>query len=487
MKPLGFDVDFVDNGRPAYHPKDLLKLYIYGYLNKVRSSRDLEKETKRNIEMIWLLKGLSPDHNTINNFRKNNPKAIKKVFRQTVEVARNIDLIGGILLAGDSTKLRAQNSKKNNYNQKKIDRHIKYIDEKLEAYTAELDEADGDEKQMIEDKIQQQKQRKAGYKQLEEQLNQSGEKQISTSDPESRQLIIRGVITEVVYNTQSTLDSKYKIPIDYEVTNQNDSGAMGNMARRAKSIVKHNCFSLLFDKGYHSGKELSKVQMLGIDTHVAIPSVPKTSQAPNPGYNVERFKYDHVSDTYTCPAGARLKSNQKWYKSPNYRFKQYKTKACQTCLVKSACTLAKNGKIIQRSEYQQAVDQNKQNILANPKLYKHRQALVEHPFGTMKRQWGFDYILTKKTKARASADVGFIFIAYNLRRLFNILGKDQLMAYLRACVALFFVTKTNIERYTDLRNHNEQNLDKIQRMQFILRFTSQCSLIRKLAVTNPGF
>ena len=134
LSPMGFEVDFVENGRPAYHPKDLLKLYIYGYLNRIRSSRDLEKETKRNIEVLWLLKGLSPDHNTINNFRKDNPKAIKKVFRRTVEIARNFDLIGGILIAGDGTKLRAQNSKKNNYNQKKIDRHLAYIDRKLEEY-----------------------------------------------------------------------------------------------------------------------------------------------------------------------------------------------------------------------------------------------------------------------------------------------------------------------------------------------------------------
>ena len=132
LQKLGFKTQFVDNGRPAYHPVDLLKLYIYGYLNKVRSSRDLEKECKRNIEVIWLLKALQPDHNTISNFRRDNPKAIKKVFRATVQIAKNFDLIGGKLIAGDSTKLRAQNSKKNNFNQGKIDRHVKYIDKKLE-------------------------------------------------------------------------------------------------------------------------------------------------------------------------------------------------------------------------------------------------------------------------------------------------------------------------------------------------------------------
>lgn len=487
MSTLGFDLDFVDNGRPAYHPKDLLKLFIYGYLNKIRSSRGLEKETKRNIEMIWLLKGLSPDHNTINNFRKDHPKAIKKVFRKTVEIARNFDLIGGLLLAGDGTKLRAQNSKKNNYNQKKIDRHIKYIEDKLDQYTAELAEADGDAKHEIQDKIKEQNQRKEGYKQLEKQLQESGEKQISTSDPDSRQLIIRGVITEVAYNIQATSDSNHKLPIDYEVTNENDSGAMGNMARRAKSIIGHNRFSLLFDKGYHSGIELTKVQMLGIDTHVAFPSVPKTSQAPNPKYNVAHFTYNHTSDSYTCPQGETLRSNQKWYTSPNYRFKQYKTKACQTCLVKSECTLAKNGKIIQRSEYQEAVEKNKQNILHNPELYKRRQALVEHPFGTMKRQWGFDHIMTKKTRERASADVGFIFIAYNLRRIINIIGKKQLMAYLRAFLASRIAAKTAIKAY--LRSIVEINkaLAQIRNLEFLRSRNCQIYKFSNLAYINSGF
>jgi len=487
MAALGFDINHVDNGRPAYHPKDLLKLFIYGYLNRIRSSRVLEKETKRNIEMIWLLKGLSPDHNTINNIRKDNPKAIKKVFRKTVQIARNFDLIGGLLLAGDGTKLRAQNSKKNNYNQKKIDRHLKYIEEKLDEYTAQLSEADGDEKQEIKDNIEKQKQRKAEYKQLEQHLKASGEKQISTSDPQSRQLIIRGSITEVAYNVQSTVDAEHKLPIDYEVTNQNDSGAMGNMARRAKSIIGHNRFSLLFDKGYHSGIELTKVQLLDIDTHVAFPSIPKTSQAPNPHYNVENFTYDQLSDSYTCPEGNTLKTNGKWYNSANYRFKQYKTKACQTCQAKSACSLAKNGKIIQRSEYQGAVERNKENIAANPELYKQRQALVEHPFGTMKRQWGFDHVMTKRTKARASADVGFIFIAYNLRRIINIIGIKQLMAYMDTLIASFTAILTiNKAPFAIMRKFNPFSA-KIREIKLFIYRACQFQKFGILITFKPGF
>lgn len=150
---MGFkDVRLNKNGRPPFNPKDLLKLYIYGYLNKIRSSRGLERECKRNIELIWLMRGLVPDHNTISNFRRDNPKAIKKVFRATVSLAKNLDLIGGVLLAGDGTKLRAQNSKKNNYNQKKIDRHLAYIENKLAEYNKELETADGDKKEELTEK-----------------------------------------------------------------------------------------------------------------------------------------------------------------------------------------------------------------------------------------------------------------------------------------------------------------------------------------------
>jgi transposase len=167
LRDYGFKVDFIENGRPAYHPSDLLKLYIYGYLNKMRSSRDLEKTCKRNIEVMWLLRSLQPDHNTISNFRRDNPRAIKKVFRATVSIAKHFNLIGGKLIAGDSTKLRAQNSKKNNFNQNKIDRHIAYIDNKLEQYNNELAAAEGQTKEQLKQQIEKHTKRKLDYKQLE--------------------------------------------------------------------------------------------------------------------------------------------------------------------------------------------------------------------------------------------------------------------------------------------------------------------------------
>jgi transposase len=446
IKDYGFRTDYIENGRPAYHPTDLLKLFIYGYMNKVRSTRDLEKECKRNIEVMWLLKCLRPDHNTIGNFRKDNKKAIKKVFRATVQIARHFDLIGGKLIAGDSTKLRAQNSKKNNFNQAKIDRHVAYIDNKLEEYTRALAENDGDNQQIIRDEIKKQQQRKDNYRNIEKQLKESGEPQISISDPESRQIMIRNNITEVAYNVQTTVDSKNNIPIDYKVTNQNDSKAMGNMVQRAKSILRTNEFTALYDKGYHTGSELKTAQDLGVETIVAIPALPSTSQAPDHKYNSEYFIYDKQADTYTCPQGEALRTNGTWYKEHDKRgnliiFKQYKTRSCKSCPAHSQCTRSKKGRILSRTTFAEYYEINRKAYQEKEHLYKRRQTIVEHPFGTIKRQWGFSYILTKKGISRASSDVGFMFIAYNLRRIGNILTRDRLKEYLRILVLLFFSKK----------------------------------------------
>jgi transposase len=459
IKDYGFRMDFVENGRPAYHPTDLLKLFIYGYLNKIRTTRDLEKECKRNIEVMWLLKCLKPDHNTISNFRQRNQKAIKKVFRATVQIAKHFDLIGGKLIAGDSTKLRAQNSKKNNFNQAKVDRHVAYIDNKLEEYTRALAENDGDNKQVIEDEIKKQQQRKDNYRNIEKQLKASGENQISISDPESRQIMIRNNITEVAYNVQTTVDAKNNIPIDYKVTNQNDSKAMGNMVQRAKSILGTNEFTVLYDKGYHTGSELKTAQDLGVETIVAIPSLPSTSQAPNHEYNSEYFIYNKEADTYTCPQGESLITNGTWYNENDKRgnlitFKQYKTRSCKNCHAHSNCTRSKKGRVIQRTTFAEYYEINRRNFKEKERLYKRRQAIVEHPYGTLKRQWGFSYILTKKGIERASSDVGLMFIAYNLRRIGNILTRDRLREYLRILVSVFLAISDLIrDHLTQSKKH----------------------------------
>ncbi|MCP4372347.1 MAG: IS1182 family transposase [Deltaproteobacteria bacterium] len=435
LESFGFQIDHGENGRPAYHPGDLLKLFIYGYMNKIRSSRRLEKECKRNIEVMWLLGSLHPDHNTISNFRRDNPKAIRKVFRETVKIANHFNLIGGKLIAGDSTKFRAQNSKKNNFNKKKIDRHLEYIENKLQEYNEALAQSDGDNTEEIEGEIEKHKQRVEGYHEIENQLQESGEPQVSTSDPDSRQMIVRNNITEVAYNVQTTVDAKNNLLIDYKVTNCNDSKAMGNMLQRAKSILRTNQFTALYDKGYHTGSEFKAAHDMDIETLVAIPN--QTVHAPDPAYDAENFTYNPGGDYYICPQNQHLTTTGKWHKAAAYRFKRYATKACRSCNAKQQCSKATYGKGIHRSEYHQYIQQNKERVELNKALYKQRQSIVEHPYGTIKRQWGFSYIMTKSGSKRASADVGLMMTAYNLRRIVNILGFDWLRRYLEDRIDLF--------------------------------------------------
>jgi len=446
-----FIIKETKEGRPAYHPKDLLKLFVYGYLNSIRSSRALEKECKRNIELMWLMKELAPDHNTVSNFRRDNEKAIRKVFRYTVSIAKQFDLIGGKLVAGDSTKLRAQNSKKNNFNEKKIERHLAYIDNKLNEYNTALETADEENKKLIELEILKQNRRKRQYNALSDQLKETGEVQISTSDPDSRQLITRNNITEVAYNIQTTVDAKHYIPIDYKVTNQNDSKAMGGMLKRAKVILGTTDFTALYDKGYHTGSEIKTGIDLGINIMVAIPEV--ASNAPDTAYNVANFIYDKKNDTYTCPQAELLTTNGSWYRKNRGKsftqMKHYKTKACGNCPVKNLCTKNKDGRLIERSEHAPFIEQNRLNIEANPKIYKKRQAIIEHTYGVIKRQWGFYFISTKKGMKRASADVGFMFIAYNLRRLMNICEKNVIKKFLEQ-LCFFVFEKTTFMKANKL-------------------------------------
>lgn len=367
LEQCGFNMQYIENGRPAYHPSELIKLYLYGYLNRIRSSRTLEKECYRNIEVMWLIKGLSPDHNTIANFRRDNEKAIRKVFRASVLLAQNFELIGGKLLAGDGTKLRAQNSKKNNFNQEKIGKHITYIDKKLEEYNSLLCSEDGDnlneeQRKGIEKQIETQKERRNKYESLEKKLQETGEKQISTSDPESRLLMLRNNITEVSYNVQSMVDAKCCLCIDYKVTNQNDAHAMGNMLARAKSILRDSSFTVLFDKGYHTGSQLAYADNLGIETLVASPAT--ASHAPDWNYDIIHFSYNIENDCYTCPQGQTLTTNGKWYNkdrtTSTVKVKHYKTNQCLSCSAFEKCTKNKKGRLLEHSQYQPNIDNNAQ-------------------------------------------------------------------------------------------------------------------------------
>jgi hypothetical protein len=269
-------------------------------------------------------------------------------------------------------------------------------------------------------------------------------------------MITRNNITEVAYNIQTTVDAQHNIPIDFKVTNENDSKAMGGMLRRAKVIVGNDSFTALYDKGYHTGSEFETASKLGIEVLVAVPAV--AANAPNEIYNVEHFRYEASGDYYVCPQGSELHTNGTWYQSKAAPFKQYKTPDCKTCPVRELCTTSvKNGKIVQRNKYVDYIEANKQRIQQNHNYYRRRQAIVEHPYGTIKRQWGFSYIMTKKSIKRATADVGLIFTAYNLRRIMNIIGKEGL----RRFVFDFFLFFTNFlaswELFWRMQKNRSQN------------------------------
>ena len=410
-----------------------------------------------------MLKSLVPDHNTISNFRKNNPKPIARVFRATVKMAAHFELIGGVLVAGDSTKLRAQNSKKNNFNPNKIQRHIAYIDAKLEEYNLVLSKEDGDtiDKENISKKIKKHTAQKKKYIEYQKIIETTGVTQVSTSDPDSRQIMTRNNISEVAYTVQTVVDAKNNIPIDFKVTNENDSKAMGNMLRRSKTILGHNNFTAIYDKGYHTGSEFEYANRLGVDVLVAIPGV--SAHAPDITFDVEHFKYDKITDTYTCPAKETLCSNGNWYNKTNgksvTKMKHYKTNACLNCKLFDKCTKNKKGRLIERSQYADLIFDNKVRIENNYEIYRKRQAIVEHPYGVIKRQWDFYYIMTKKTIKHASADVGLIFTAYNLRRIFNLIGQNTLKKHLIVLAFFFNLIRTYFNAiYSSINFKNNQSL-----------------------------
>jgi len=214
-------------------------------------------------------------------------------------------------------------------------------------------------------------------------LIETGEKQVSISDPEARQLVIRGMVTKVCYNVQSTVEAKHDIPIDFNVTNKNDKHALTGMVKTAIEIVGNNSFDAVFDKGYYTAEQIRNTQQLGVTTHICIPT--QASNAPDKAYNVSEFSYNKEQNTFQCPAGNTLIINGNWYQKKTYHVKQYKTTSCKPCPVKSSCTKSKSQRIIERHKYTEAIEINRENLAANPEIYAQRQSIVEHPFGTIKR------------------------------------------------------------------------------------------------------
>jgi transposase len=443
LQPLGFTGTVPKSeGRPPFAPQVLLKLYLYGYLNKIRSSRKLEKESSRNIELQWLLQGLQPNYHTIADFRKQHAAALQNMFKLYVQFLSEAGLLGKTTIAVDGSKFKAVNSKKNNYNQNKIDKHRRFIEDKTAKYLQELDELDKEEssrdelvikKEKIQEGLKKLKERTIKYDTLQQRLDATADRQISTTDSDSRSILIVKSIVEVAYNTQNAVDDKYNLIVHTQATNINDGKALYKAASQAKEnlqLQKEDSILVLADKGYHTGAELSRCQAESMQTHVAYKEQPSVKHIEKE-FLSENFAYDKPTDSYTCPAGATLTSLGTWHNKKgeahetSYRFKTYRTEACKSCPLKSRCTKL-NKRIIHRSEYQDAVDTNDNNIKSNPQYYKRRQAIVEHPFGTIKRHFGFTHTLLKGLE-KVNGEMNLIMFCYNFMRTKNILGFEKML------------------------------------------------------------
>ncbi len=435
MEELGFRDMLNPEGRPPYHSSDMLKLYLYGYKNRLRSSRQMEHACKVNLEVIWLLKGLRPSARKIAYFRKDNATAFKLAFRHFVGLLKEWELIEGATIAIDSFKIRAQNAQKNNFNQKKIDRHIAYIDDKIKEYQAQLDQGDGEvDTQEIETKVAYQKSKKERYRNIEKRLQESGESQISLTDPDARSVILHRNIINVGYNVQAGCDARHKLFVNNDTGSVNDAHALSPMALDAKGLLGVESLDILTDKGYTTAKHLDICTKNGITPY----SSPKDHSSHHNGrYPMVDFKYDGIQDTYTCPADQVLTTNGSIYDKAGHKVKHYKNReACKVCPVRNLCTTNKNGRFIERSIYQEALDENQKRVEAKPEYYRLRQQITEHQFGTLKRQWGFTHTLMRG-KQNVLSEVNLMMICYNLTRLMSILGPEVLKNRLKRLVPEF--------------------------------------------------
>jgi len=458
MDSFGFD----DKGKSkvgslAFSNKVMLKIYLLGYRNKVRSTRELEKACRYDLRFWWIANTLKPKYRVIADFRKNNKSSFKKVFTSFTKFLQSNGLISGAVVAIDGTKIKASNSRMHNYSEKKLTKQLNSINKQIEDYLKQLDEADSVEsKQEKEDKLKELKSRKAVKEQLQNQLKASDESQISTVDPDARLMQTKLTHTDIVYNVQATTDSDNSLLVDFDVTNQTDRYALSDCAKSAKEILGLEKMIALADAGYYTGSELKKCKKELIETFV---SPVKRRGKNDSDYWVDKFKYDPEKDLYFCPENEELKTDGKWHtqnknqkgKSP-YKMQIYKVSftICKNCPVREKClskSSIKNrmGRKIERSEYETIKEANNKRIAENKELYRTRKQIVEHPFGTIKRSWGMHYT-NMRTKGKVEADIALAFLTYNLVRATNILDIEVMISKLKNCRISFRLFEKLIDR-----------------------------------------
>jgi transposase len=433
LETLGFrHAVLQETGRPPYHPSVLLKLYVYGYLNRIRSSRRLERESHRNVEVIWLTGKLMPDHKTIANFRRDNRVAIREVCRAFTRFCRELDLFGGELVAIDGSKFKAVNNKGRNFTDRRLKRAMKDVEKKIDAYLDELDENDANEPdehnptaEELKEKIERLKERMQEYKGLKKQMEDAEETQISLTDPDSRSMpLAGGPRTQVGYNVQVSVDEKHKLIVDHEVTNEvTDRSLLSRMAKRAKEALGVDELEVLADMGYYDGQQVKDCVEEGI-----MPYIPKaeTSASKKLGlFGKSDFQYDSELDCYWCPAGEMLTFRFQRQEKGRIR-RYYATSACRQCPIKVKCTRSKEGRRITRWAYEEVLEKMERRVRSSPEKVKLRKCLAEHPFGTIKHSMDQGYFLMKGIpNVRAEASLSFL--AYNIKRVINILGVPRMI------------------------------------------------------------
>ena len=430
LATLGFEgVDPAQTGRPSYHPSVMLKIYIYGYLNRIQSSRRLETEANRNVELMWLVARLNPDFKTIANFRKENGKAIRKVCAQFIELCRQMNLFADSMVAIDGSKFKAVNSSDQNFTQAKIRRRMQETEQSIAQYLKDLEAADlrspaqsTPHQVRLKERIALFTEQMQALQAIEAKVQASPDKQVSQSDPDARSMRHRGGGI-VGYNVQAAVDTKHHLIVAHELTNVgHDRSALATMASQAKDALQVNELTVVADKGYYSGEQIKDCMDAGVT-----PIIPKCKTSSNRAsglFDKNVFIYNPHKNEYQCPAGQILIERFKTVEDGKVLI-AYWSSNCQTCTLKPQCTTGVNRRV-KRWEHEAVLDQMQTNLEQMSDAMKVRRCTIEHTFGTLKSWMGATHFLTK-TKAHVSTEMSLHVLAYNLKRVINIMGSSHLM------------------------------------------------------------
>jgi transposase len=435
LSGLGFKTTPEVTGRPGYSPAIMLKLYIYGYLNRIQSSRRLEREAGRNVELMWLLGRLAPDFKTVADFRKNNGEAIRLVCREFVMLCRKLNLFSDAFVAIDGSKFRAVNNRNRNFSKAKIKVRLQQIDDSIARYLGEIASADRRESEAtnnktgrLENKIAALKEEIQALKKLEVRMLESPDQQISLTDPDARVMSTAARSKAIVgYNVQAAVDTKHRLIVAHEVTNVgHDRSQLANMARQAKEAIDVNELTVLADRGYFSGTEILACDQAGITAYV-----PKTQTSNSQArglFGKRDFIYRPDDDEYECPAGERLIyrfTSQEQGKAIH----RYWSSACPRCRLKEQCTTAVYRRV-KRWEHEAVMDEMEERVNQKPDCMRIRGSTVEHPFGTIKSWLGPTHFQMRTLK-HVSTEMSLHVLSYNLKRMLQMFGVVPLMEAIR--------------------------------------------------------